>query len=177
MWNNRAVLEKNDCFKFVRRYSCSGSCKRQAIFQGSISSTCYTRLLLTYFCAKKIQSLNVTREKLREALLYKKFANKMLMKLTAGSSSGTEPGKLLLSTMTLDPSLKWGRGGGEGEGILVWVVDKPMTEETFHVVTISFPHFCLPVNIWTTLRVTVRFRLRRHTKASQGLKAMGSVLR
>jgi hypothetical protein len=38
--------------------------------------------LRQYFRAKKIQSQNVTREKLRKALSYKKFAHKMLMKLT-----------------------------------------------------------------------------------------------
>jgi len=49
--------------------------------QGSISSTFYTLLLRQYFCTKRLQSQNVTREKLREALLYKKLARKMLMKL------------------------------------------------------------------------------------------------
>jgi hypothetical protein len=41
-----------------------------------------------FFCqypfAKKLQSQNVTREKLRKALSYKKCAHKMLMKLTRG---------------------------------------------------------------------------------------------
>jgi hypothetical protein len=37
-----------------------------------------------YFGAKKLQSQNKTREKLRKAFLYEKFAHKMLMKLTAG---------------------------------------------------------------------------------------------
>ena len=37
----------------------------------SISSTFYTCLLHQYFCAKKSQSQNVTREKLRKALSYK----------------------------------------------------------------------------------------------------------
>jgi len=36
--------------------------------------------VLSYFC----QSQNVTREKLREALSYKKGTRKMLMKLTPG---------------------------------------------------------------------------------------------
>jgi len=37
------------------------------------------------FCGQTIlQSQNVTREKLRQALLYKKFNCKMLMKLTPG---------------------------------------------------------------------------------------------
>jgi len=49
--------------------------------QVSISSTFNARLLRQYFCAKKLQSQNVTREKLHEAILYKKFARKMLMKL------------------------------------------------------------------------------------------------
>jgi hypothetical protein len=34
------------------------------------------------FCAKKFQSINVTREKMWKALSYKKFPRKMLMKLT-----------------------------------------------------------------------------------------------
>jgi hypothetical protein len=40
------------------------------------------RLLRQYFCAKKLQSQNVTREKLLEALLGKRFEHRMLMKLT-----------------------------------------------------------------------------------------------
>jgi len=48
----------------------------------SISSTFYKRLLRQYFCAKKLKSQNVTKEKLSKALLYKKFVvRKMLMKL------------------------------------------------------------------------------------------------
>jgi len=50
----------------------------------SISSTYYSGLLRQYYCDKKLQSQNVTREKLLEALLYKKFEHKMLMKLTPG---------------------------------------------------------------------------------------------
>jgi hypothetical protein len=41
-------------------------------------------LLRQCFCAKKLQSQNLTLEMVREALLYKKFACKMLMKLTPG---------------------------------------------------------------------------------------------
>jgi len=52
----------------------------------SILSTFYARLLCQYFCAKKMQSLDIIREKLRKSLLYKKMARKMLMKLTEGSS-------------------------------------------------------------------------------------------
>jgi hypothetical protein len=37
-----------------------------------ISSTFYERLFADIFCAKKLQSQNVTREKLHKALLYKK---------------------------------------------------------------------------------------------------------
>jgi hypothetical protein len=51
--------------------------------EGSISSTFYAR---QYSCAKKLQSQNVTREKLCKALLYQKFVRKMLMKLTAGGN-------------------------------------------------------------------------------------------
>jgi len=46
----------------------------------SLSSTFYVHLLRTYFCAKEIQSQNVTREKLLKALSYEKFAHKMMMK-------------------------------------------------------------------------------------------------
>jgi hypothetical protein len=49
--------------------------------QVSISSTFYTQLLRQYFDAKKLQSQNITREKLHKTLLYEKFACKMLMKL------------------------------------------------------------------------------------------------
>ncbi len=38
------------------------------------------------FCAKKLHNQNVTIEKLCKALLYKKFAPKMLMKLTIAAS-------------------------------------------------------------------------------------------
>ncbi len=48
----------------------------------SISSTYYVWLLRWYFCVKKLQSQNITREKLGKALLYKKLTHKMLMKLT-----------------------------------------------------------------------------------------------
>jgi len=44
------------------------------------SSTFHTHLLQQYFCGKKFQSQNVTREKLRKALSHKKFERKMLMK-------------------------------------------------------------------------------------------------
>jgi len=47
-----------------------------------ISTTFYYCHLCQYFCAKKIQSQNVTRDKLHEALSYKKLSSKMLMKLT-----------------------------------------------------------------------------------------------
>ncbi len=46
--------------------------------QVSISSTFY----LSLFCAKKFQSQYLTIEKMRKTLSYKKFARKMLMKLT-----------------------------------------------------------------------------------------------
>ncbi len=50
----------------------------------SISSTFYKKLLRHYLCTKKLQSQNVTKEKLCIALLYEKLSNKMLMKLTLG---------------------------------------------------------------------------------------------
>jgi len=39
-------------------------------------------LFRQYFFAKKLQSQNLTIEKLRKALLYEKLVSKMLMKLT-----------------------------------------------------------------------------------------------
>ncbi len=42
----------------------------------------FTRFLHQYFCDKKLQSQNVTREKLRKSLSHKKFGSNMLMKLT-----------------------------------------------------------------------------------------------
>jgi len=50
----------------------------------SISSTFYERQLRQYFWAKKFQSQNITSEKLRKVLFYKKFELKMLMKSTPG---------------------------------------------------------------------------------------------
>jgi len=45
----------------------------------------FTKKICTnIFSPKKIKSLNVTREKLRKALLYKIFAHKFLVKLTPG---------------------------------------------------------------------------------------------
>jgi len=52
------------------------------LLQVSIPWTFYARLLHRYFCAKKLQSRNLTREKLWNLLSYKKFKLKMLMKLT-----------------------------------------------------------------------------------------------
>jgi len=43
--------------------------------------------LRQYFCAKKLQSHNLTREKLHEALSYKIVTRKMLMKLTPGTKA------------------------------------------------------------------------------------------
>jgi hypothetical protein len=40
------------------------------------------------FVSKKLQSQNVTRKKLRKALLYEKCALKMLMKLTTQDGTG-----------------------------------------------------------------------------------------
>ncbi len=47
-------------------------------------STFYARIFRQYFFTKKFQTQNVSREKLRKALSYEKFAIKMLMKLTEG---------------------------------------------------------------------------------------------
>jgi len=53
----------------------------------SISSTYYKQLLRQHSLAKIFQSQLVRREKLRETLWYKKFARKMLMKLTPGEQA------------------------------------------------------------------------------------------
>ncbi len=50
----------------------------------SMSPTFYPLFFVQYFCATKLQSQNVTIEKLRKALSYKKFSCKMLIKLTQG---------------------------------------------------------------------------------------------
>jgi len=50
----------------------------------SISSTFYAHLFCQYFFAKKLQSQNVTSEKLLKAFSYEKFEQTMLMKLTIG---------------------------------------------------------------------------------------------
>jgi len=44
----------------------------------------FEQLLCRYFCAKKLQSQLIIRKKLDKALLYKKGAHKMSMKLTQG---------------------------------------------------------------------------------------------
>ncbi len=49
-----------------------------------VSISFYAFLLCQYFCAKKIHSQNITREKLREALWYKKFLGKMFMMFSPG---------------------------------------------------------------------------------------------
>jgi len=54
----------------------------------SILSTFYVRLLCPYFCAKKLKSLNVPREKMLEVLWYEKFKRKMLMKFPLWSPFG-----------------------------------------------------------------------------------------
>jgi len=48
----------------------------------SISTTFYARFYHQYPFSKKSQSQTVIREKLREAILYKKQVRKMLMKLS-----------------------------------------------------------------------------------------------
>jgi hypothetical protein len=48
----------------------------------SISSTFYEQLLRKNFCAQKLHSQNVTREKLLKRLSYKRGAHKTLVKLT-----------------------------------------------------------------------------------------------
>jgi len=48
----------------------------------SISSTFFAQIFQQYFGTKKLQSPNLTREKLCEALLYKKYDRKILIKST-----------------------------------------------------------------------------------------------
>jgi len=59
----------------------------------SISSTFNEQLFRQFLGAKKLRSQTVIREKLRKALLYKKFVPKMLMKLTTGGIAGVNPMK------------------------------------------------------------------------------------
>jgi len=58
------------------------SLRLQRYSGGSISSTFYDCFFCQYPFDKKSQSQTVTKEKLRKALLYKKCACKLLMKLT-----------------------------------------------------------------------------------------------
>jgi hypothetical protein len=50
----------------------------------TISTTFYEQLCHQYSCAKKLQSQNVIREKLRKALLHEKGASNILVKLVPG---------------------------------------------------------------------------------------------
>ncbi len=52
----------------------------------SISPTYYMQLLRRYFCAKKVQTLNLSKQKLS----YEKAARKMLMKLTPKRQNTTD---------------------------------------------------------------------------------------
>jgi len=80
--------DNNNCNKVPSdhvRNSTFDVCSAKRINSGllkSISSTFYEQLMRQYFCAKKLQSPTVIREKQRKALLYKKGLSKMLMKLT-----------------------------------------------------------------------------------------------
>jgi hypothetical protein len=47
-----------------------------------MSSTLYARLLRRYFCAKKVQTLNLNTKKFWAKHLYEKAARKTLVKLT-----------------------------------------------------------------------------------------------
>ncbi len=67
-------------FKFVRLIWWTHPWLRQQ----SISSTIYAHLLRRYFAIKKFQSKNITREKLRKALSYKKIVCKMVVILIPG---------------------------------------------------------------------------------------------
>jgi hypothetical protein len=59
-------------------------------FLESISPTLYVRLLRQYFCAKKVQTLNLSTKKFHEKLSYKKAMRKMLVKSTLGGKEGAE---------------------------------------------------------------------------------------
>jgi hypothetical protein len=47
----------------------------EILFLWSISLTYYVQLLRRYFCAKKVQTLNLSTKKLREKLSYEKGAD------------------------------------------------------------------------------------------------------
>jgi hypothetical protein len=57
--------------------------------QESISPTYYKQLLRRYFCANKVQTLNLSTKKLRAKLLCEKAAPIMLVKLTPSILKGS----------------------------------------------------------------------------------------
>ncbi len=65
-------------------------CKSCTLNIDEIEPRCQFRqhFTLTFFCMKVIFCQNITREKLRKALLYEKHIHKMLMKLTPTVMSG-----------------------------------------------------------------------------------------
>jgi len=94
-WSNRSAcinLKKerkkleNCWLNYDWRYAVNIERHLILIDQVSISSTFYEQLLRQYFCAKKLRSQNVTREKMCNLLLYKKCVCKMLMKFNTALS-------------------------------------------------------------------------------------------
>jgi len=59
-----------------------------------------------FFCIKKLQSQNVTREKLCKELLYKKRVIKMLVKLATGGKNRGHVGRGVFSRSNRFPGLE-----------------------------------------------------------------------
>jgi len=77
----------------------------------------HSHFLPLSFC-QKLQSQKVTREKLRKALSYKKFAHKMLLKLTPGFSSWIPTKPMAVGT--------GGYGSNNANNHLRWVMEKKL---------------------------------------------------
>ncbi len=76
---------------FIANYWPPPLCDDMTLAQESISPTYYLQLLRRYFCAKKVQTLNLSTKKLCAKLSYEKAARKMLVKLTTGQHLSLPP--------------------------------------------------------------------------------------
>ncbi len=111
-----------------------------------------------YSCTIKLKTQTITREKLRKALLYKKGAHKMLMKLTPVSfvgGVGREPGHVLESGF--DGVIQDGRQVLDSGASLFGVpVEQPFQNMYFHwsFWTIrQFPLHTRNIYTWSALSV------------------------
>jgi len=98
-----------------------------------------------YFCTKKIQRQNVTREKLRKALSYEFFL-RMLMKLTSGNMIF-----VYVPRHTSDLDTQWGGGGGRGGGggarkgqkSVIFYLNGPLTQTHTSMLANHSPNFIM----------------------------------